>query len=69
MLAYYPFVPIAHGARVGTAILSYNGTLSFGVTGDFDSAPDVDVLARAIAAGVDELHALAVSSEPSTAGT
>lgn len=61
MLAYYPFVPIYHGVRVGTAILSYNGTISFGVTGDFDSAPDVDVLADAIAAGVTELRDAAES--------
>jgi diacylglycerol O-acyltransferase len=55
MLAYYPYVPVSVGVRVGTAILSYNGQLAFGVTGDFDTAPDVDVLARAIADGVTEL--------------
>ena len=52
MVAYYPFVPIMHGVRIGTAILSYNGQLSFGITGDFDTAPDVDVLASAIATGI-----------------
>lgn len=57
MLAYYPFVPLSHGVRVGTAILSYNGQLSFGVTGDYDSAPDVEVLAAAIPAGFEELQA------------
>ncbi|MGZ4681540.1 MAG: WS/DGAT domain-containing protein, partial [Acidimicrobiales bacterium] len=61
MLEYRPFVPIAHGVRVGTAILSYNGTLFYGVTGDFDTAPDVDVLATAIADGILELHDLAVA--------
>lgn len=60
MLAYYPFVPIMHGLRIGTAILSYNGQLAFGITGDFDSAPDVDVLAAAIAAGIADLHGLAL---------
>ena len=48
MVEYRPFVPISHGVRIGTAILSYNGRLAFGVTGDFDNAPDVDVLADAI---------------------
>ena len=57
MLEYRPFVPITHGVRVGTAILSYNGRLSFGITGDRDTAPDVDVLAQAIPAAVDELSA------------
>jgi WS/DGAT/MGAT family acyltransferase len=55
MLAYYPYVPLSVGVRVGTAILSYNGQLTFGVTGDFDTAPDVEVLARAIGDGVTEL--------------
>jgi WS/DGAT/MGAT family acyltransferase len=60
MLAYYPFVPIMHGVRIGTAILSYNGELSFGVTGDYDTAPDVDVLAAAIASGITDLCSLAL---------
>ena len=60
MIDYYPFVPIMHGVRIGTAILSYNGKLAFGVTGDFDTAPDVHVLATAIARGIDELRDLAM---------
>jgi WS/DGAT/MGAT family acyltransferase len=59
MLEYYPFVPLSHGIRVSTAILSYNGRLGFGVTGDFDTAQDVGVLATAIEAGIEELHDLA----------
>lgn len=57
MLEYLPFVPISYGLRVGTAVLSYNGALAFGVTGDWDSAEDLDVLAEGIRAGVDELSA------------
>ncbi len=52
MLAYYPYVPITHGLRVGTAILSYDGQVFFGVTGDAGTAPDVDVLARGAADAV-----------------
>jgi diacylglycerol O-acyltransferase / wax synthase len=59
MLEYYPYVPLSHGVRVGTAILSYNGRLAFGITGDFDTAPDVGVLARAIKAGIKDLKKLA----------
>jgi hypothetical protein len=33
--------------------------LFFGVTGDFDAVPDVDVVARGIVAGIDELLDLA----------
>jgi diacylglycerol O-acyltransferase / wax synthase len=61
MLEYYPYVPLSHGVRVGTAILSYNGRLAFGITGDFDTAPDVSVLAGAIKAGVKELKKLATT--------
>lgn len=71
MEAYLPFVPLTEGVRVGTAILSYNGRLAFGITGDFDTAPDVDVLARAIADELDGLRSAAgvgsderVDSEP-----
>ena len=45
-------------------ILSYNGRLAFGITGDFDTAPDVGVLARAIEAGIKELEALATRQRP-----
>jgi diacylglycerol O-acyltransferase len=71
MLAYYPFVPIAPGVRIGTAILSYNGQLAFGVTGDFDTAPDVGLLAMAIAAAIAELRDLAVckDADPNPAPT
>jgi diacylglycerol O-acyltransferase len=55
MLEYRPFVPITHGVRVSTAILSYNGWLFFGVTGDYATASDVDVLAAATAAGISQL--------------
>lgn len=53
MVEYRPFVPIIHGIRVATAILSYNGQMFFGVTGDYSSMPDVEVLARGI---VDEIE-------------
>jgi diacylglycerol O-acyltransferase / wax synthase len=69
MLEYYPYVPLSHGVRVGTAVLSYNGRLAFGVTGDFDTAPDVGVLAGVIEIGIKELKELAATQLPrSTAG-
>jgi len=58
MQEYLPFVPVSYGVRVGTAILSYNGNLAFGITGDWDTAADVDVLAAGIIAGIDELSAV-----------
>ena len=55
MTEYRPFVPIGPGIRVGTAILSYDGRLFFGVTGDFDAGPDGDVVASGIESGIAEL--------------
>ena len=55
LLAAYPYVPLASGVQVGVAVFSYDGELTFGVTGDLDAAPDIDVLASGIEAGVAEL--------------
>ena len=59
MLEAFPYVPLAGSVRVGVAIFSYNGLLNFGVTGDLDTAPDVDVLAAGIEAGMADLLKLA----------
>jgi hypothetical protein len=59
MLYAYPYVPIAGTVRIGIAIFSYLGGLNFGVTGDYDSVPDIDVLTRGIEKGMAELHRLA----------
>ena len=61
MLENRPFVPISHGVRVSTAILSYNGRLFFGITGDYATAPDVSVLAVAASAGIEQLRACGVT--------
>jgi diacylglycerol O-acyltransferase len=55
MLAYYPYVPVAFGVRYGIAILSYDGDLYFGLTGDRELTPDLEVLAKGIEAGFAEL--------------
>jgi diacylglycerol O-acyltransferase len=69
LVAYYPFVPIAHGAPVGVAILSYDGKVAFGLTGDYEALPDLRVLARGIEVGLEELAELAAvkSSAPEVA--
>jgi diacylglycerol O-acyltransferase len=59
MLEYLPFVPIAHGVRLGVAIVSYNGRVAFGITGDYDTAADIEVLANGISDGIAELRKLA----------
>ena len=59
MLEAFPYVPLAGNIRVGVAIFSYDGGLSFGVTGDYDTATDLDVLCAGIEDGLEELLGLA----------
>jgi hypothetical protein len=55
MLDYFPFVPLAQGVRTGVAIVTYNGNVFFGVTGDWETMPDLQVLSHGIEAGMHEL--------------
>jgi diacylglycerol O-acyltransferase len=55
MLEAFPFVPLGGYVRIGIAIFSYDGGINFGVTGDADTAPDIDVLCQGIERGVAEL--------------
>ena len=61
MLEYLPYVPVSSGVRIGVAIMSYNGHISFGVTGDYDTAPDVPLMAGQIEA---ELATLCARAQP-----
>lgn len=55
MLTAMPYVPLGGYVRIGIAIFSYIGQLNFGVTGDYETAPDIDVLCAGIEEGVQEL--------------
>jgi WS/DGAT/MGAT family acyltransferase len=59
MLESFPYIPLFASVRLAVAIFSYDGTVSFGVSGDYDSAPDIDVLCAGIEHGLDQLVALA----------
>ena len=54
-------MPIASRVRTGVAILTYCDRLAIGVTGDYEFAPDVEILARGIE---DDLSALAATARP-----
>jgi len=41
MLSWYPYVPVGGEMAVNCAILSYNGTMYFGFSGDVHAAPDL----------------------------
>ncbi|QHE72837.1 WS/DGAT/MGAT family O-acyltransferase [Rhodococcus sp. WAY2] len=63
ILEIFPYVPIALRLRIGIAVLSYSDHLTFGVTGDYDTNPDLADLAHGIEHGVASLLAAARLSE------
>jgi diacylglycerol O-acyltransferase / wax synthase len=54
-----PYVPIATTLRTGVSIFTYCGQVTFGITGDYTTTPDIDVLARGIDDGIVDLLAAA----------
>jgi diacylglycerol O-acyltransferase len=56
MVEAYPYVPIWGRIRASVAIFSYCGGLNFGVTGDYDTMPDLEVLVAGIERGMAELR-------------
>jgi diacylglycerol O-acyltransferase len=65
MIECYPYVPIMGSVRISIAIFSYLGGLTFGVTGDYDTTPDIEVLARGIENGIQELLEIARARQAS----
>ena len=57
MLESFPFVPVVGSIPIVVAIFSYDGGLYFGITGDYDRAPDIDVLSAGIERGMADLLA------------
>ncbi|MGI8864027.1 MAG: WS/DGAT/MGAT family O-acyltransferase [Solirubrobacteraceae bacterium] len=67
MLEAFPFVPLGGHVRVGVAIFSYDGGINFGVTGDLDTSPDIDVLCDGIEHGIAELKREDAAAVPAPA--
>jgi WS/DGAT/MGAT family acyltransferase len=57
MLESFPFVPLIGNVRISIAIFSYDGRLYFGVTGDYDSSNDIDILTTGITDAIGQLGA------------
>jgi WS/DGAT/MGAT family acyltransferase len=55
MLRAFPYVPLGGQMRIGLAIFSYDGEVNFGITGDYDTTEDIDVLAGGIEQGMAEM--------------
>ena len=63
MLDNYPYVPLASTMRLGTSVFSYGGYARFGVSGDYESMPDINVFADGLKEGIHELIE-AAAAEP-----
>jgi diacylglycerol O-acyltransferase len=61
------FLPKDHALAI--AIMSYNGGLDYGLLGDYDALPDIDVIADGIAASLEELLQAARGKQPRSKGT
>jgi diacylglycerol O-acyltransferase / wax synthase len=55
LLQSYPFVPVIGNVRISIAIFSYNGGMYFGVTADYDSSDDIDILTAGIETAASQL--------------
>jgi WS/DGAT/MGAT family acyltransferase len=59
MEASYPLVPLWESHGVGIAMFSYDGTVSWGINGDFAVMPDIDVFGETVLESFEELLAAA----------
>jgi hypothetical protein len=53
--AIFPMVPLAKNTALGIAIMSYNGQLNFGLSGDYDALADINQLADELRDSISEL--------------
>ena len=57
MLEVYPVLPLSGNTTLGVALLSYNGSVGFGLLGDYETTEDIGELAEGIEKSVAELLA------------
>ena len=64
LLESFPFVPLIGNVRISIAIFSYDGGLYFGVTGDYESSSDIDILTSGVERSMQELLGLTDRPRP-----
>ncbi len=55
----HPIMPLAAEHSVGIAVVSHHDRVTFGITAECESMPDLGVLAYGIAEGIDDLFTAA----------
>lgn len=68
MLRWYPYVPVGGEMAVNCAILSYDGMMYFGFSGDVHAAPDLARLEALLQLSFKELKGAAGSRPPRSTG-
>lgn len=63
MLDVFPMVPMTRNQILGIAVLSYNGSLFFGLVGDYDKLPELDEFSENIHESIVDLLASARRKE------
>ena len=63
LLDVFPIAFLPRNHALAIAIMSYNGAINFGLLGDLDALPDIDVIAEGITAHLAELVSLAKAGE------
>jgi WS/DGAT/MGAT family acyltransferase len=64
LIDLFPLAPLAQRQAICIAVMSYDGKLNFGLLGDFDAMPDLEVVARGIEESLAELRAAAGIRKP-----
>ena len=63
----FPLAFLPKGHALAIAIMSYDGRLEYGLLGDYDQLPDIDVVAEGIEASLEELLVAAAGKRSGTA--
>jgi len=64
MIEWYPYVPVGGEMAVNCAILSYNGKVYFGFSGDVHAAPDLSRMEKLLLLSFQELRESADLTQP-----
>jgi WS/DGAT/MGAT family acyltransferase len=67
LVASYPAMPLGERCGLSVACTSLGGTLAFGLTADWDAAPDLDVLTQGVETAIERLGTLGRQRRRTTA--
>jgi diacylglycerol O-acyltransferase / wax synthase len=68
LLDLFPIAFLPNNHAMAIAIMSYNGGVNFGLLGDYDALPDIDMIADGIEDGLAQLKTAAQAKEARAAG-